>query len=63
MDKLWFIGSIAMRYCLYTYAALLVQLCCTFGGRVLHFYGTIFLLVLHVRRTLPISLLYRDGAP
>ena len=52
-----------MRYCLYTYAALLVQLCCTFDARVLHFYGTIILIVLHERRTLPISLLYRDGAP
>ena len=27
-----------MRYCQYTYAALLVHLCCTFGARVLHFY-------------------------
>ena len=35
---LWFTGSIAMRYCRYTYAALSVYLCCTFGARVLHFY-------------------------
>ena len=33
-----FVGSIAMRYCQYTYAALSVHLCCTFGARVLHFY-------------------------
>ncbi len=36
--NLWFTGSIAMRYCWYTYAALLVQGCCTFSARVLHFY-------------------------
>ena len=34
--NLWFTGSIAMRYCQYTYAALLVQGCCTFSARVLH---------------------------
>ena len=36
--ELWFTRGIAMRYCQYTYAALLVHLCCTFGARVLHFY-------------------------
>ena len=34
--NLWLTGSIAMRYCQYTYAALSVYLCCTFGARVLH---------------------------
>ena len=31
-----------MVYCEYTYAALLVQGCCTLGARVLHSFGMTF---------------------
>ena len=31
-----------MVYCEYTYAALLVPWRCTFGTKVLHFFGTVF---------------------
>ena len=35
-----FTGSIAMVYCWCSYAALLVQLCCTFGARMFYSSGT-----------------------
>ena len=38
--KQLFIGSIAMVHCWRSYAALLVQLCCTFGARMLYSSGT-----------------------
>ena len=38
--KQLFTGSIAMVYCWRSYAALLVQLCCTFGARMLYSSGT-----------------------
>ena len=31
-----------MRYCQYSYAALMVPGCCTNGTRLLHFSGTVF---------------------
>ena len=40
--KQLFTGSIAMVYCQCSHVALLVQLCCTFGARMLHFSGTVF---------------------
>ena len=38
--KQLFTGSIAMVHCWCNYAALLVQLCCTFGARMLYSSGT-----------------------
>ena len=40
--KLWFSGAWAVVYHQYTYAALLVYLCCTVGTSMLYFSGTVF---------------------